>query len=110
MRSYEIMVILDPEIDDRQIEGVIDDHLKPVTKAGGTITNIDIWGRRRLAYEIKKKSEATYVVINLDAESDVIKELDRRMSIDEKVLRTKVIRPELHAKKAKKIAGTKKAA
>ncbi|MDR2930561.1 MAG: 30S ribosomal protein S6 [Propionibacteriaceae bacterium] len=94
MRSYEVMIILDPEVDDRQVQGIIDNHLKPVIKAGGTVTNIDIMGRRRFAYEIKKKSEGTYVVVNLDASSDVVKELDRRLSIDEKVLRAKVFRPE----------------
>ena len=94
MRSYEIMIILDPEVDDRQVQGIIDNHLKPVTKAGGVITNIDIMGRRRFAYEIKKKSEGTYVVVNLDAEPAVVKELDRRLGIDEKVLRAKVFRPE----------------
>ncbi|MDR0489388.1 MAG: 30S ribosomal protein S6 [Propionibacteriaceae bacterium] len=94
MRSYEIMILLDPEIDDRQVQTVIDNHLKPVTKAGGVVTNTDIMGRRRLAYEIKKKAEAVYVVVNLDAEPPVIKELDRRLSIDEKVLRAKVFRPE----------------
>ncbi len=94
MRSYEIMVILDPEVDDRQVQGIIDNHLKPVTKAGATVTNIDIMGRRRFAYEIHKKTEGTYVVINLDAEPAVVKELDRRLGIDEKVLRAKVFRPE----------------
>ena len=94
MRSYEIMILLDPEIDDRQVQTVIDNHLKPVTKAGGVVINTDIMGRRRLAYEIKKRAEAVYVVVNLDAEPAVIKELDRRLSIDEKVLRAKVFRPE----------------
>ena len=94
MRSYEIMIILDPEVDDRQVQGIIDNHLKPATKAGATITSIDIMGRRRFAYEIKKKAEGTYVVVILDAEPAVIKELDRRLTIDEKVLRAKVFRPE----------------
>ena len=94
MRSYEIMIILDPEVDDRQVQGVIDGHLATATKAGGVVTNIDIMGRRRFAYEIKKRAEGTYVVVNLDAEPAVVKELDRRMSIDEKVLRAKVFRPE----------------
>ena len=94
MRSYEVMIILDPEVDDRQVQGVIDNHLKPVLKAGGVVTNTDIMGRRRFAYEIKKKAEGTYVVVNLDAEPAVVKELDRRLSIDEKVLRAKVFRPE----------------
>ena len=94
MRSYEIMIILDPEVDDRQVQPIIDNHLKPVTKAGATITSIDIMGRRRFAYEIKKKAEGTYVVVVLDADPTVVKELDRRLAMDEKVLRAKVFRPE----------------
>lgn len=94
MRNYEVMIILDPEVDDRQVQGIIDNHLKPVTKAGGVVTNIDIMGRRRFAYEIQKKAEGTYVVVNLDAEPAVIKEFDRRLGIDELVLRAKVFRPE----------------
>ena len=94
MRSYEVMIILDPEVDDRQVQGIIDNHLKPITKAGGVISNIDIMGRRRFAYEIQKKAEGTYVVVNLDAESAAVKELDRRLGIDELVLRAKVFRQE----------------
>lgn len=94
MRSYEVMVILDPEVDDRQVQALIDAHLKPVTKAGGTVTNLEILGRRRFAYEINKKSEGTYIVVNLDCEPAVVKEFDRRLTIDEKVLRAKVFRPE----------------
>ena len=94
MRSYEVMIILDPEVEDRQVQGIIDNHLKPITKAGGVVTNIDIMGRRRFAYEIQKKAEGTYVVVNLDAEPGVIKEFDRKLGIDEQVLRAKVFRPE----------------
>ncbi|MDR0285193.1 MAG: 30S ribosomal protein S6 [Propionibacteriaceae bacterium] len=94
MRSYEVMIILDPEVDDRQVQGIIDNHLKPVTKAGGVVTSTTIMGRKRFAYEIKKKAEGTYVVVNLEADPAVVKEFDRRLSIDEKVLRAKVFRPD----------------
>ncbi len=92
MRSYEIMVIVDPEVDDRQVPGLIDNHLKVVTGGGGTVSNIDLMGRSRLAYEIKKKAEGYRVVVTLEADSPTVKELDRRMTIDEKILRTKVFR------------------
>jgi small subunit ribosomal protein S6 len=88
------MIILDPGIDERQVQGIIDNHLKPVTKAGGVVGQIDIMGRRHLAYEINKKADGIYVVVNLEAEPAVVKELDRRLSIDEKVLRAKVFRPD----------------
>ncbi|MDR1807121.1 MAG: 30S ribosomal protein S6 [Propionibacteriaceae bacterium] len=94
MRSYEVMIILDPEVDDRQVSNVVENHLKAAIKAGAQVTNIDVMGRRRFAYDIKKKSEGTYVVVNLDAEPAVVKEFDRRLTIDELVLRSKVFRPD----------------
>ncbi|MDR3070501.1 MAG: 30S ribosomal protein S6 [Propionibacteriaceae bacterium] len=96
MRKYEIMVIIDPEVDDRQVTPLLEKPLKAFTKAGGTVDNVDIWGRRRLAYEIQKKSEATYMVLNVTAEPAAIKELDRQFTLNEQILRTKVIRPDIH--------------
>ena len=57
MRTYELMVILDPEIDERTLAPSLDKFLTVITKGGGTIDNIDIWGKRRLAYDINKRSE-----------------------------------------------------
>lgn len=94
MRTYEVMIIIDPEVDDRQVNGLLEKPLASVTKAGGTVDNLDTWGRRRLAYDIKKKSEGIYVIANLTAEPAVIKELDRQLTLNEKILRTKVIRPD----------------
>ena len=94
MRKYEVMVIVDPEVDDRQVSPLIDKHLQTVTTGGGTVDNIDVWGRRRLAYDINKKSEGIYVVVNLTAEPAVVKEFDRLMTIDESIMRTKVLRPD----------------
>ena len=96
MRKYEVMVIVDPEIDDRQVSPLIDKHLQTVTTGGGTVDSIDVWGRRRLAYDINKKSEGIYVVVNLTAEPAVVKEFDRLMTIDEQIMRTKVLRPDAH--------------
>jgi small subunit ribosomal protein S6 len=94
MRSYEVMIILDPEVGDRNVAALVDNHLKPAIKSGAQVTNIDVMGRRRFAYDIKKRSEGTYVVVNLDAEPAVVKELDRRLGIDDLVLRAKVFRPD----------------
>jgi small subunit ribosomal protein S6 len=96
MRKYEVVVIIDPGVDDRQVNGLLDKPLAGLTKAGGTVDNIDIWGRRRLAYEINKKSEGIYAVINLSAEPAVVKEMDRQFTLNEQIMRTKVIRPDLH--------------
>ena len=68
MRQYELMVILDPELDDRTVQPSLDKFLTVITKDGGTVDNIDIWGRRRLAYEIRKKAEGIYAVVNFTSE------------------------------------------
>ena len=94
MRKYEVMVLIDSDVDERQAPALVDKHLAVITKDGGTIDNIDIWGRRRLAYDINKKSEAIYAVLQLTAEPATVSEMDRLMSIDEKVVRTKVLRLE----------------
>ncbi len=96
MRKYEVVVIIDPDVDDRQVNGLLDKPLAGLTKAGGTVDATDVWGRRRLAYQIKKKSEGIYVVVNVTAEPAVVKELDRQLTLNEQILRTKVIRPDLH--------------
>ncbi|MBA3528658.1 MAG: 30S ribosomal protein S6 [Propionibacteriaceae bacterium] len=96
MRKYEIMVIMDPDTDDRTVQPTLEQFLTVITKGGGTVDSLDIWGRRRLAYEIRKKPEGIYAVINLTANPADVKELDRQFSINESVMRTKVMRPELH--------------
>ena len=94
MRKYEVVVIVDPDVDDRQVNGLLEKPLAGLTKAGGTVDNIDVWGRRRLAYDIRKKSEGIYAVINITAEPADVKELDRQFTLNEQIMRTKVIRPD----------------
>jgi small subunit ribosomal protein S6 len=96
LRAYELMVILDPELEERTVAPSLDTYLNVVRNDGGTVENIDIWGRRRLAYEINKKPEGIYAVVTLQAEPATVKELDRQLSLNESVLRTKVIRPDAH--------------
>jgi small subunit ribosomal protein S6 len=95
MHQYELMVILDPEIDERTVAPSLDKFLNVIRNDGGTIDNVDIWGRRRLAYEIQKKSEGIYAVVNFTANSDATIELDRQLKLSEAVLRTKVLRAEV---------------
>lgn len=94
MRQYEMMVILDPEIEERTVAPSLDKYLSVVTTAGGSVDNVDIWGRRRLAYEIKKKAEGIYAVVDFTATPETAKELDRQLRLNEAVLRTKILRPD----------------
>ena len=77
MRRYEVMVILDPSLDERTVAPSLDQFLTVVRNDGGTVEKVDVWGRRRLAYDIDKKSEGIYAVIDLSAEPATVKELDR---------------------------------
>jgi len=92
--QYELMVILDPEIDERTVAPSLDKFLAVITNDGGTIDKVDIWGRRRLAYEIQKKTEGIYAVVNFTATSAATDELDRQLKLSEAVMRTKVLRAE----------------
>ena len=121
MHQYELMVILDPEIDERTVAPSLDKFLNVVRNDGGSIDNVDIWGRRRLAYEINKKSEGIYAVVNFTSSSEATVELDRQLKLSEAVMRTKVLRAEeaiamvaaadkLAAAKAARAAASPKAA
>ena len=92
MRRYEMMIILDPSLEERTIAPSLDAFLSVVKSDGGSVDKVDIWGRRRLAYDIKKKSEGIYAVVNFSAEPATAKELDRQLGLNEVVLRTKVLR------------------
>lgn len=94
MRAYELMVLIDPEVDERTVEPTLKKYLEVVTTAGGTIDKVDVWGRRKMAYEIQKKSEAIYVVVDFHSEPAATQELDRLLNINETILRTKITRPE----------------
>ncbi len=96
MRRYEMMIILDPSLEERTVEPSLDQFLRVVTTGGGTVEKVDVWGRRRLAYEIDHKSEGIYTVVEMVAEPDTVKELDRQLNLNEAVLRTKILRPDLH--------------
>jgi len=94
MRAYEVMVILDPSLDERTVEPSLDKYLNVIRKDGGSVESVDVWGRRRMAYEIQKNAEGIYVVLNLTAEPATVKEFDRQLGLNESILRTKVLRPD----------------
>jgi len=95
VRAYELMVILDPNLEERTVAPSLDTYLNVVRNDGGSIDNVDVWGRRRLAYEINKFAEGIYAVVSLQAEPATVKELDRQLGLNESVLRTKVMRPDI---------------
>ena len=92
MRHYEVMIILDPIQDERTVAPSLDKFLSSVREDGGKVENVDIWGKRRLAYPINKKEEGIYAVVTLECESASVLEFDRRLNLSDSVLRTKVLR------------------
>ena len=96
MREYELMVILDPSIDERTVAPQKEKYLEQVTANGGSVEKVDIWGKRRLAYDILKRSEGIYVVINMTTTPEIALEINRLMTLNESILRTKLLRPDAH--------------
>lgn len=92
MRKYEMMVILNPEIDERTVAPALEKLLNIVSTNGGSVDSTDIWGKRRLAYQIEKHSEGIYAVIDMTTTPQIAEELTRQLSLNESVLRTKLLR------------------
>ena len=94
MHPYELMVILDPAIDERTVAPSIDKFLGVIRAAEGEILAVDIWGKRRLAYPINKENEGVYTLINFTSEVDFPAELDRVYKITDGVLRSMIVAKE----------------
>ena len=92
VRHYEVMIILDPQQDERTVAPSLDKFLETVRKDNGKVENVDVWGKKRLAYPINKKEEGIYAVVELECESHSVLELDRRLNLNDSILRTKVLR------------------
>ena len=94
MRRYELMVILDPDLEEKTITPSLEQFLGVIRQDGGSVEKVDVWGRRRLAFEINKKVEGIYAILDVTAEPATVKELDRQLNLNEAVLRTKLVRPD----------------
>ena len=94
MHSYELMVIFDPSYDEKSITTSLTNYLKVITTGGGTVDKVDVWGRRKMTYEIKKHAEGLYAVVNVTSGYEAVVELDRQLKLSESVLRTKVLKLE----------------
>jgi len=92
MRQYELMVILDPEVEERTVAPSLEKYLSVISTEGGSVDKVDIWGRRRMAYDINKRSEGIYAVVDFTSTPATAKELDRQLGLNEAVLRTKILR------------------
>ena len=91
MNKYELMFVINPELEDSAKEAMIE-TVKGIIAAEGEVTNTDVWGLRKLAYPIEKKKEGYYVVMQFDAAPTLPKELDRRLRISENCMRHVIIR------------------
>ena len=94
MRHYEVMIILDPTLDERTVAPTLDTFLNVIRTSGGNVEKVDVWGKRRLSFEINKHAEGIYAVVDLQATPASVQELDRQLNLNESVLRTKVLRPD----------------
>lgn len=92
MRPYEIMVIFDVDLEEGAVQERIDRVLELVKGRGGTAGEVHRWGRREFAYPVQRRTEGYYVVVEVTAEPEVLKETDRMLALDDAVLRHKVIR------------------
>ena len=91
MRNYELVIIIHPDLDDEAINQTLDKIKDWIAKSGGSIDNIDSWGKRHLAYEIQKQNEGIYYLLNLSAPGESIVDLERNLKILEPVMRHMVV-------------------
>ncbi|MDF2503243.1 MULTISPECIES: 30S ribosomal protein S6 [Clostridium] len=94
MRKYETLFILNPSLEDDILKANVEKFKGVIENGGGTVDNIDSWGKRKLAYEINKVSEGYYTLINFSADSELPKELDRVFRITDGVIRHLIVRDE----------------
>jgi len=92
---YETMYILRPDLNEEAVDQAIEKYQTLLREGGAQVLETQHRGKRRLAYEINKNAEGIYAVIDLQAEPAVVAELDRQLNLNEAVVRTKVLRPDL---------------
>ncbi len=101
MREYEAIFILAPTLDEEQIQTIIDSLSKAAEERGAEVANVDRWGRRRLAFPVKKHKDGHFVIFTLRADSnDAVRELERRVKVSDSVIRFLTVRVDLERKRA----------
>jgi len=102
MRSYEVMLAINPQLEGEELDSLLDKLKKLITQEKGKIIKVNKWGKRKFAYEIKDFTEAIYVVLNFDVDAKIIPEFERVVKLEERVIRYLLtLQPE--EKKPKKI-------
>lgn len=94
MRKYETIFILHPSMDEDTVKTNIDKFKGVIENGGGTVDNVDFWGKRKLAYEINKITEGFYTLVNFSADPELPKELDRVFRITDGVIRHIIVKEE----------------
>ncbi|MDL2220494.1 30S ribosomal protein S6 [Eubacteriales bacterium OttesenSCG-928-N14] len=94
MNNYEVMYIINPELDDETRAALVERFSGIVTSGGGNVEKVDDWGKRKLAYEIEDRFEGHYILMHFAAEPDLPSELERNFRINENIMRYMVIRKE----------------
>jgi len=87
MRRYELMLLLRPDLEDDKLQAAVEKVTRAVVNAGGSLSKVSPWGKRRLAYDIKRHREASYFLIHFDIEPAQVREIERGMLISEEILR-----------------------
>ncbi len=101
--NFEIGFIINPEATEEEVKKVIDSVVEIVKKAGGTIENVDEWGRRRLAYPMERHHEGIYTFITVDVAGSAFFDIERRLNLSEKVMRFIILRLDDKMKKANRL-------
>jgi small subunit ribosomal protein S6 len=94
MRKYETIFILHPSLDEEAVKANVEKFKGVIENGGGVIENVDVWGKRKLAYEIAKVNEGFYTLVNFSANADLPKELDRVFRITDGVIRHIIVKEE----------------
>jgi small subunit ribosomal protein S6 len=102
MRIYENLFIVKPDATEEEIDALIEQMSKNVTAAGGTIDKVDKWGKRRLAYRVEKNREGFYVLLQFSAEPEIVKEFERRMRVQDSVIKFLTVRIDENLKRIEK--------
>ena len=92
MRNYELGFIIHPEVEQSDVTQAVDKVGQYVSAGGGEVTSVDVWGRRALAYPIRKQKEGTYVFLHAQLDPQAIQELERNLKLDEEILRYLLLR------------------